>query len=77
MKETIRKKVEDLGVAAFLKMHGFKIAGRKGKDFYFDIKWEEEKEFHSHQIEYANSPFHAFDHEIMALKKLPHYTPDE
>lgn len=69
----VRKSTEDLGVAAYLRMHGFKVCGRKGKIFYFDIMSEEEEAFNEAVFEYPNSPYHDFDANIMALKKLPHY----
>jgi hypothetical protein len=73
----IRKSVEDLGAAAYLKMHGFKIVGRKGKVFYFEIMREEENAFHEAMFEYPNSPYHDFDAHIMGLKKLPHFVPSD
>lgn len=73
----IRKSTEDLGIAAYLRMHGFKVVGRKGKLFYFDIMKEEEKAFNEAVFEYPNSPYHDFDAHIMALKKLPHFQPEE
>lgn len=74
----IRKGVEDLGVAAFLRMHGFRVVGRKGKTFFFDVmNKEEEDKFHEAVFEYPNSPYHDFDANLMALKKLPHYVPDD
>jgi len=70
---TIRKSTEDLGAAAYLRMHGFKVVGRKGKTFYFEIMREEEDAFNEAIFDYPNSPYHDFDTHIMALKKLPHF----
>jgi len=70
---TVRKSIEDLGVAAYLRMHGFTVVGRKGKIFYFDVLDKDEEAFNEAVFEYPNSPYHEFDSHIMALKKLPHY----
>ena len=72
----IRKSVEDLGVAAYLRMHGFKVIGRKGKAVYFEINESEENEFNRDSFEYVNSPFHDFDSHIKSLKKIREYLPD-
>jgi hypothetical protein len=72
---TVRKSTEDLGIAAYLRMHGFKVVGRKGKAFYFEINREEDIAFNETIFEYPNSPYHDFDTHLMALKKLPHYVP--
>jgi hypothetical protein len=70
-KPQIKKAVSDLGVAAFVKMHGFKCAGRKGRNFFFDMNEEDIEKFESLCIEYINSPYHDFDAQIMSLKKIP------
>jgi len=72
----IRKQVDDLGAAAFLKLQGFKVSGRKGKTFFFDVNQEEEAEFDKNSFEFVNSVFHTFDANIMALKKMPNYIPE-
>jgi len=71
----IRKSIDDIGVGAYLRMHGFKVVGRKGKTYYFDINIQEQDEFNRLIFEYANSQCHIFDAELMALKKMPHYVP--
>lgn len=71
---TLRQHTEDLGIGAYLRMHGFKVVGRKGKTFFFDIQATEEEAFNESVFEYPNSPYHDFDANIMALKKLPHFT---
>ena len=73
----VRKSTEDLGAAAYLRMHGFKVVGRKGKIFYFDIMREEEEAFNEALFDYPNSPYHDFDMNIMVLKKLPHFIPSD
>ncbi len=60
----------DLGIAAFLKMKGYKLLRRRGREFDFEIKESEQAEFDQSQIDYVNSSFAEFDGEIMNLKKL-------
>jgi len=72
----MRKMVEDLGVAAYLRMHGFKVVGRKGKLFYFNVLTTDETAFNECIFEYPNSPYHEFDSHLMSLKKLPHFLKD-
>lgn len=77
MSETlVRKKIDDLGIAAYLRMYGFKVVGREGKVFFFDIQKTEENEFSKTMFNYANSECHTFDSELMSLKKMPHYNPE-
>lgn len=65
------KFVTDLGAAAFLLMHKFKLLGKKGRAFYFDINTkEEEKQFDELNLQYASSVFHDFDSKLMSLKKI-------
>lgn len=71
-----RKPVHDLGAAAYLKMHGFKCAGRKTRNFYFEVAEEDSEKFDSLNIEYVNSHYHDFDSAIMSLKKIGEYLPD-
>ncbi|MFW5794975.1 MAG: hypothetical protein ACOCV1_05785 [Bacillota bacterium] len=69
--KTVVCTVKDLGVAAFMKMKGYKIYSRRGREFEFEILEEEQERFEKEQVEYINSPFSAFDNEIMNLKKIP------
>jgi hypothetical protein len=62
--------VKDLGMAAYLKMIGFKLSARRGREFDFVVRESEQDEFNSKKVEYLNSQFSAFDSEIMNLKKL-------
>lgn len=75
MGEKVRKNVSDLGQAAFVKMHGFKCAGRRGRIFAFDIDKSQESEMDSLLLEYINSSMISFDNELMALKKMADYLP--
>jgi hypothetical protein len=72
----VRRAVGDLGIAAYIKMNGYKCIGRGGKNFYFDIYESEQIEFDKLIFEYSNSPMHKFDSELMSLKRLPQYLPD-
>lgn len=65
-----RKFLADLGMAAYVKIHGFKCVGRKGKNFYFEVSEEDNNEFERLCIEYLNSAMHEFDSALMSLKKM-------
>ena len=67
---TVVGTVKDLGMAAFMKMKGYKLLKRRGKEFDFAIDESEQEEFEKAQIEYVNSSFVEFDSQIMNLKKL-------
>jgi hypothetical protein len=69
----MQKPVPDLGAAAYLKMHGFKCAGRRGRNFYFEVAEEDLEKFDMLNLEYVNSSYHAFDSAIMCLKKIGEY----
>jgi hypothetical protein len=65
------KFVTDLGAAAFLLMHKFKLIGKKGRAFYFDINSkDEDKQFDELNLQYTTSEFHDFDSKLMSLKKI-------
>lgn len=70
MKEKTRRPVSELGMAAYVKMHGFRCLGRKGRTFYFETE-EGDESIDQLLIEYLNSPMHDFDSAIMSLKKMP------
>lgn len=69
-KTMISRTVSDLAMAAYVKMHGFKCIGRKNKNFYFEMEDKDVKQFEHLKLDYINSPFLAFDSEIMAMKKI-------
>lgn len=73
----VRKTVQDLGQGAFLKLYGHKPVGKRGKNYYFEVEESETDEFDQLLIEYANSQYHAFDSELLSLKKLPDFLPAE
>lgn len=72
---TVQKNVSDLGIAAYLKMNGFKFVSRRGKNIYFEVSEKDQHNFEDTIFEYLNSPFHEFDACLMALKKIGEYDP--
>lgn len=66
----MKKSVSDLGIGAYLMMHGYKVIGRKGKNVVFEINEKDTEEFERLTMDYLQSPFHQFDHYIMILKKV-------
>lgn len=71
----MKKTVSDLGAGAYLLMHGYKVIGRKAKDFIFEVNDSEELDFEQKKLEYLSSEFHRFDSYIMSLKKISEYSP--
>lgn len=67
--------VSDLGAGAYLLMHGFKVVGRRGRDFYFEVSEADQEDFEHKKLEYLSSEFHRFDSYIMSLKKIGEYSP--
>lgn len=70
------KSVPDIGIGAYVMMHGFKVVGRKGKNIYFSFAKSEQEEFDRLRTEYLSSPYHHFDHCLMSLKKYQDYMPN-
>lgn len=63
--------VTDLGIAAYLLMHQFKVIGKRGKAIYFECESEAEDEFNQLILDYMPpSEFYLFDSCLMALKKI-------
>lgn len=75
MENRIKKCVNDLGAAAFIMMHKYKVIGRQGKSIYFEVDESEQSEFDDLQLEYLQSEFHRFDSCLMSLKKIGEYLP--
>lgn len=69
------KSVLDLGAAAYLMMHAYKVIGKKGKAVYFEVDEDSEDEFDKLVIDYLSSEFHRFDSCLMSLKKTGEYMP--
>lgn len=76
MNTKVTKAVSDLGVSAYVKMNGFRCVGKRNRNWYFEMNEEEIPEFEQLRIDYINSSFHKFDHELMSLKKCPDYLSD-
>lgn len=72
-----QKSVGDLGAAAYLLMHEFKVMGRRGKEIVFQIDEDHSPEkFDRLTLDYLSSEFHRFDACIMSLKKIGEYNFD-
>ena len=77
MKEIVHKFVTDLGAAAYIMMHKYKVIGKKGKAIYFEVPKDEENQFDILNMDYLSSEYHRFDSCIMSLKKIGDYMPKE
>jgi len=73
---TVRKPIDDLGIAAYLKMFGWRVIGRKGKTIVFEVAESDEQEFDKTAFEYLSTPYYAFASKLMLLKKMGQYCPD-
>ena len=69
----MNKEIRDIGIAAYLVMHDFKLHDKKEKNFIFSIEPINSKKFEDLKISYLSSEFHHFDSCIMSLKKLEEY----
>lgn len=78
MEECIHKFVNDLGVAAYLLMHGYAVIGKKGRSIYFECQSEDEsKAFDRLVLEYQPpNEFYTFDSCLMFLKKINDCEPE-
>lgn len=74
----IIKYVNDLGAAAYIMMHKYKVIGKKGKSICFEINNDpkEIEVFEQLYRDYLNSEFHRFDSCLMSLKKINEITTD-
>lgn len=79
MGEVIHKFVNDLGIAAYLLMHGYAVIGKKGRSIYFECQSEDEAcEFDKLVLEYQPpNDFYTFDSCLMFLKKINDHEPEE
>lgn len=73
---SIQKSVNDLGIAAYLMMHGYKVTGRRNRTIFFESKDNEVLDIDSLSFEYLSSPYHQFDSCLMSLKKIGEYDPN-
>lgn len=67
--------VTDLGAAAYILMHKYKVIGKKGKAIYFEVDESEDK-FDEIALDYISSDYHRFDSCLMSLKKIGEYISD-
>jgi regulator of sigma D len=65
--------VTDLGAAAYILMHKYRVVGRKGKTIYFEVDGDSSEKFDEIALEYISSDFHRFDSCLMSLKKIGEY----
>lgn len=64
----------DLGVAAYILMHKYKVLGKRGRSIYFEVENEDvNNKFQDLALEYLSSDFHRFDSCLMSLKKIGEY----
>lgn len=77
-KRGVVKYVNDLGVAAYLLMHGYTVVGKKAKSIYFECHSEQEsEEFEKLILDYQPpNEFYTFDSCLMFLKKINEYVPN-
>ena len=65
--------VTDLGAAAYILMHKYKVVGKRGKAIYFEVDSSMGDKFDDIALEYISSDFHRFDSCLMSLKKIGEY----
>jgi hypothetical protein len=73
--DLVHKSVSDLGAAAYVMMHKYKVIGRQGKSIYFEVEEKEQDAFDNLVLEYLSSEFHRFDSCLMSLKKIGEFMP--
>lgn len=62
--------VNDLGVAAYLLMHGYVVVGKKARSIYFEVP-DDDTDFDRLVLEYQPpNEFYTFDSCLMYLKKI-------
>ena len=69
--------VTDLGAAAYILMHKYKIVGKRGKSIFFEVDNTSSDKFDDVALEYISSDFHRFDSCLMSLKKIGEYLSDQ
>lgn len=77
--DRIHKFVNDLGVAAYLLMHGYTVIGKRGRSIFFECENKEAAEnFDQLVLEYQPpNEFYTFDSCLMFLKKINEYIPED
>lgn len=78
MSKCIHKYVNDLGVAAYILMHGYAVIGKKARSIYFECENEQAaKELDRLVLEYQPpNDFYTFDSCLMFLKKINESVPE-
>jgi hypothetical protein len=78
MGECIHKYVNDLGVAAYILMHGYAVIGKKARSIYFECEDEDAaNELDRLVLEYQPpNEFYTFDSCLMFLKKINETVPE-
>lgn len=73
----IHKYVNDLGIAAYMLMHGYQVVGKKAKSIYFEVHSQAESDdFDNLVLDYQPpNDFYTFDSCLMFLKKINEYIP--
>jgi hypothetical protein len=66
----MNKAINDLGAAAYIMMHKYKVVGKSGKSIWFEVDEESLEDFDKLYRDYLNSEFHRFDSCLMSLKKI-------
>lgn len=76
--DSIYRHVNDLGVAAYILMHGYAVVGKKDRLIYFEVENEEaSKAFDNLVLEYQPpNEFYTFDSCLMFLKKVNESVPE-
>ena len=75
--ESIHKYVNDLGVAAYILMHGHAVIGKRGRSIYFDCDSKSAIEFDKLILDYQPpNEFYTFDSCLMFLKKMNEHVPE-
>lgn len=69
--------VTDLGAAAYILMHKYKVVGKRGKAIYFEVDVESAEKFDELALEYISEDFHRFDSCLMSLKKIGEYISEQ
>ena len=69
--------VTDLGAAAYILMHKYKVVGKRGKAIFFEVDDTSAEKFDEVALEYISSDFHRFDSCLMSLKKIGEYISEQ
>lgn len=79
MSEKVHKFVNDLGVAAYILMHGYAVIGKRARAIYFECQNEDDvKDFNKLIFEYQPpNEFYIFDSCLMYLKKINENVPED